>query len=284
MSRKSGFTLIELLVVIGIISILAAVVVPRVTDWISRGRMTRAVSEVQNAELAMTQMLNDADRQNFRALFAEFPPADEIQNWLGGQAMNHFDAAVQMYTNVFYVLLRQGRNGAEDLQNSYGVRLHEDVRSRLAATYMDIGQDPWGNLYRFWPGPWNRQMEQTYGPNGLQVFNHDPINNSGRVAVPFRGFRPGLEDQNTGEFWPYIYDQQRKMEADQRIPGNPRADGRPGFPAPDNLPIYIYSPGADGVSNQNYRPEDAMDMERVGGGDDVNNWDNEQGWSGFYTN
>ena len=286
MHRKLGFTLIELLVVIAIITILASIVVPRVTDWIARGRMTRAVSEIRGAELALTQMLADAERQNLRQLFDPqyFPDAATLGN---------MEAAVELYTNVFYVLLRQGRNGQQTLMDNYGIRLHDDVRGRLASSYMDLGQDPWGNLYRIWPGPWNRQMERTYGPDGLGQFAYDPILNSQRVAIPFRSYREGFEDDVTGEFDPYFYTIDRRQEAEQRVPGNPRADGRAGFPAPADLPVYIYSRGVDTVTNQNYwggggleeNMFDApMDIENIGGGDDINNWDNEQGWSRFYTN
>lgn len=309
MHRKLGFTLIELLVVIAIITILASIVVPRVTDWIARARMTRAVSEINGAELALTQMLADAERQNLRQIFSEFPDAVTLGN---------LETAVELYTDVFYRLLRQGRNIDRDVDgyiaNNLGanIRIHEEVRANLASSYMDLGEDPWGNLYRIWPGPWNRQMERAYGPEGgtADPFNYDyePAG-SQRIAPPFRSYREGVEDDVVGLFVPYIYSRvapdgqggqiDRKAQADARVPGNPREDARPGFPAPADLPVYIYSVGVDEQSNQNYRlprdvnwpefpwsdpPEFQMDIERVGGGDDINNWDNQQGWSRFYTN
>ena len=52
MKRISGFTLVELLVVIAIISILAAIVVPNVTDYLARAKRARAEAEINGVELA----------------------------------------------------------------------------------------------------------------------------------------------------------------------------------------------------------------------------------------
>ena len=50
--------------------------------------------------------------------------------------------------------------------------------------------------------------------------------------------------------------------------GNPRADGRAGFPAPRDLPVYIWSYG-----------ENLTNDATGNGGDDINNWDNNSGWT-----
>ncbi len=343
MKRKLGFTLIELLVVIAIISILAAIVVPNVNNWIARARMTNTVAEVQGIELALTQMLNDAQRQNARQIFSEFPTPQELAgvdespddpplyyNVLPSvmdrmQAMGYsvFEAEVELYTQAFYILLRQGRNavnaqnylpltisgGTGDLDDDIEmlVRIDPNVRGNLGTSYMDVGTDPWDNRYRIWPGPWSRELERTYGPveeGGIGFFQRDSEYHGdarNRVAIPFRSFREGVE-YDDGSFEPYQYTTLRRREAEQRVPGNPPVDGRFGFPAPTDQQFFVYSRGADGVSNQNYRLREQgnsgsyghvfedyvfdvpMDIERVGGGDDINNWDNQQGWSRWYTN
>ncbi|MFP4190875.1 MAG: type II secretion system protein [Candidatus Hydrogenedentota bacterium] len=338
MKRKLGFTLIELLVVIAIISILAAIVVPNVNNWIARARMTNTVSEVQGIELAMTQMLNDAERQNARDIFDRFPSpqelagivgpqhelyADELEAvraWLDVDENSTFEAEVELYTRAFYSLLRQGRNAGDSEHGDPGavrltfgeegeesivmwVGIDPEVRPNLGTSYMDIGRDPWDNRFRIWPGPWNREMQSDYGPprddeqsdENLGIGQFAPLDENSRfVPIPFRSFREGVETED-GEWIPYQYTSEERNRAEQEVPGNPRADNRYGFPAPDGQQFYIYSRGADGESNQNYRLPDGhlhpdyvydapFDVERVGGGDDINNWDNQQGWSRWYTN
>ena len=50
---RRGFTLIELLVVIAIISILAAILVPAVSDALLRGRLTQVMSNGKNLYTAL---------------------------------------------------------------------------------------------------------------------------------------------------------------------------------------------------------------------------------------
>ena len=85
------------------------------------------------------------------------------------------------------------------------------------------------------------------------------------------------------------------------MPGAPIQDDQPGYPAPTKLPIYIFSTGDNQASDQlfslqsssaGYVWSDAFrdfptypgpDKEFAGGGDDINNWDSEAGWAGFYS-
>lgn len=278
MRRKFGFTLVELLVVIAIISILAAIVVPNVADYIRRARMTRAVSEINNAELAITKMLTDVDRKTITQFFAnadvKFPtPTDR-------SGVNDQE---ELYTKAIYILLRQGRNGvvvsdppnpvlhvgdpASDAPSYTGLTLEKDVYDKLGTSYMDIGKDPFGNQYRFFAGP---------------------LPSRSTLPVTFRCFRAGTEDPNTGDYDPYVYNEKKASE-DLKLPGNPPLDppmadfpdGVPGFPAPRTQSIYIYSPGEDLKPNQLH--SDPSEPEKRGGGDDINNWDNERGWSSFYS-
>ena len=181
------------------------------------------------------------------------------------------------------------------------VGIDPDVRPNLGTSYMDIGTDPWDNRFRIWPGPWNRERQRDYGPprdeqspenEGVYQFEPYPNQESRFVPIPFRSFREGVETA-AGEWIPFQYTTAERNRAERDVPGNPRADYRYGFPAPDGQQFYIYSTGADGESNQNYRLpgghiEDIytapFDVERIGGGDDINNWDNQQGWSRWYTN
>jgi hypothetical protein len=72
------------------------------------------------------------------------------------------------------------------------------------------------------------------------------------------------------------------MQADEDLPGNPSADNSFGYPAPQDLTIYIWCRGEDLESNQLFNSTTTPD-ELKGGGDDINNWDNKSGWEPFYS-
>lgn len=249
MVRKHGFTLIELLVVIAIISILAAIVVPQVSDWVNRSRMTKAVAEIQNVETALTKMLADADKSRFQQFFVNWSAIENTYD------QNQTARLVGDVTRVMYNLLRQGNNVDPD---QFGLR--RDVVERLGETYMDLGLDPWGNQYQFYIGPWDKPG-----------------------AIPFRSYRAGRE-LSDGSYEIYRYTPARKAEADAIVPGNPPPDNANGFPAPKSLPFYVFSRGLDNLVNQEYLWEKWLDVpdDHRGGGDDINNWDNARGWEPFY--
>ena len=56
MKKKKGFTLIELMAVIAIIAILAAVLVPTVSGYITRSKKTAIITQVRNAVGAMEKI------------------------------------------------------------------------------------------------------------------------------------------------------------------------------------------------------------------------------------
>ncbi|MEF8701993.1 MAG: type IV pilin protein [Candidatus Accumulibacter sp. UW26] len=55
----SGFTLIEVMIVIAIISILAAIAVPNYNDYLTKGRITEAVSALAAMQVRMEQHFLD---------------------------------------------------------------------------------------------------------------------------------------------------------------------------------------------------------------------------------
>lgn len=250
MTRTRGFTLIELLVVIAIITILASIVAPRVANWIERAKMGKAVSEVRNADLALTKMLADAERKNFGHFFAS--------PLLFAQTMNSAADMYKLYTDMFYELLRRGKDADLSFLRLGADPMDPKVRRKLGSSYMDLGFDPWGIPYQFYAGP-------------------TPAAVPGSPAKQPMGWRC-----RRGEG--YVYDAAAKGVADGEMRGNPPADGLAGYPASRDVPVYIYSFGGDGQCQQ-YRHfvlTSSPEHSTGDGGDDINNWDSGSGWAEFY--
>lgn len=261
MKRKIGFTLVELLVVVAIISILAGIIVPKVAGYIASAKAARALSEIKGAETALTKMLNDSGKNNFRQFFT---PQPEIGT-LSLQQEESF------FTIALYNLLKNGKSAQL-------ADLDPKVRKKLSDSYLDLGKDPWGNLYHFFPGP--LKLEDNGVPG--ETF-----------SMPFRSYR--VDTEVPGSVQP-----QEGLSLDVDADGNVIAySGGPvspdtvfGYPAPPKLPFYIYSMGADMACAQAMYEVDGVgidayditlpDPANAGGGDDINNWDIDQSWSTFY--
>ncbi|MGI6768797.1 MAG: prepilin-type N-terminal cleavage/methylation domain-containing protein, partial [Bacilli bacterium] len=79
--KKKGFTLAELIIVIAIIGILAAVLIPTISGYIERAKVSRAVSEAGSIKTIYHNYLieNEDDRYEFWEYAKEngFPSATE---------------------------------------------------------------------------------------------------------------------------------------------------------------------------------------------------------------
>ncbi len=315
MTKNRGFTLVELLVVMAIIAILSAIVVPNVAKYISQARANRAHAEIASMELAITSMVSTADRAYLRDLFdlREINRLLRLNNYVDSNGLvtqDGFEALQELFTRTTYALLRQGRATLNDydmdIRDSfptfgdggggdflYSYILNNDVVQRLGSSYLpDISFDPWGeNLYQVFPGPWPLSFPAGDDFPELSLAQRVP-NGDGTVQdllpIPFRTYIITEAEQNN-------------------LPGQRRASSRPdgytisvydpvvgtdvrvGYPATREKDIFIWSYGGNLINGQPfYRPVDENNIYRqqeeeyMGGGDDVNNWDNGRSWMRFY--
>ncbi|MDQ2735034.1 MAG: prepilin-type N-terminal cleavage/methylation domain-containing protein [Pseudomonadota bacterium] len=59
MHRKHGFTLIEVMITVAIVAILAAIALPSYSQYVQRGRITGAISNLSSMRVKMEQYFQD---------------------------------------------------------------------------------------------------------------------------------------------------------------------------------------------------------------------------------
>lgn len=136
MKRAFGFTLVELLVVIAIISILAGIVIPNAPKYINKARATRAYAEIKGIDLALTKMLTDAGRSDFKSGF--FNDATWPAPVGAGQAAVREQAEFVVQHGVLHP---EGKYADADTGWPGGIQINEEVRRKLGDTYMELGND-----------------------------------------------------------------------------------------------------------------------------------------------
>ena len=120
LNKINGFTLIEVMVVVVILSILAAIVVPKIMDRPEQARVTKARSDIRAMEAALNlyrldNMVYPTTDQGLEALVTAPTDAPEPKNWKQGGYLDRLPA--DPWGNA-YLYLNPGSNGAIDIYSS----------------------------------------------------------------------------------------------------------------------------------------------------------------------
>jgi general secretion pathway protein G len=113
----SGFTLIEVMVVVVILSILAAMVVPRIMDNPEKARITKAKADIRALETALNlyrldNMIYPTTDQGLEALVSAPNSAPEPKNWKQGGYLDR--VPTDPWGNP-YLYLSPGSHGSIDI-------------------------------------------------------------------------------------------------------------------------------------------------------------------------
>jgi len=121
LSSQQGFTLIEIMVVVVILSILAAIIVPRIMDRPDQARLVKARQDIRVIESAMKLYRLDnhtypSTEQGIEALVKKPTSAPEPHNWKDG---GYLERLPKDPWEGDYLYLNPGLHGEIDIF-SYG--------------------------------------------------------------------------------------------------------------------------------------------------------------------
>ena len=119
-NKYKGFTLIEVMVVVVILSILAAIVVPKIMDRPEQARITKAKSDIRALEAALNlyrldNMLYPSTDQGIEALVSQPSGSPEPKNWKEGGYLDRLP--VDPWGNP-YLYLYPGAHGEIDIYST----------------------------------------------------------------------------------------------------------------------------------------------------------------------
>jgi general secretion pathway protein G len=119
-NKFNGFTLIEVMVVVVILSILAAIVVPKIMDRPEQARITKAKSDIRAVEAALNlyrldNMIYPTTEQGLEALVSKPTDSPEPKNWKEGGYLDRLPS--DPWGNA-YLYLSPGTHGNIDIYTS----------------------------------------------------------------------------------------------------------------------------------------------------------------------
>lgn len=106
MRQQTGFTLVELMVVVVVIGILASVGLPAYQDYVVRGKLTEATSNLANARVKMEQYFQD-NRTYDAGGGTTCPPAIPASS-------DHFNYTCSGLTASAYTITATGKTNLTD--------------------------------------------------------------------------------------------------------------------------------------------------------------------------
>lgn len=118
--KIKGFTLIEVMVVVVILSILAAIVVPKIMDRPEQARITKAKSDIRALEAALNlyrldNMTYPTTDQGLEALVSKPTDSPEPRNWKEGGYLDRLP--LDPWGNA-YLYLSPGTHGVIDIYSA----------------------------------------------------------------------------------------------------------------------------------------------------------------------
>jgi len=106
MKQQNGFTLVELMIVVVVVGILASVALPAYQDYVIRGKLTEATSNLSDARVKMEQFFQD-NRQYGDAGGAVCPATISASS-------DHFNYTCSTPTTDTYTITATGRDGLSE--------------------------------------------------------------------------------------------------------------------------------------------------------------------------
>lgn len=140
---QRGFTLMELVVVIGVLSTLAALMVPMAVSYIANARIQRAKADMKAIETAIVEFNNDMREWPIWASGSAMKPGDPVYKVLCSEKGDNIASGTDYGT-----LTDSDSLDDQLITNDPGYPTSPTGVRKWQGPYLEaIPEDPWGNKY-----------------------------------------------------------------------------------------------------------------------------------------